>query len=244
MRLFFTYLLPLSFVFVLSYAFYKDWGRIKEVDFVSYKDSSDEKEKQLIQDLKKQASSYVGRWVWELPIDELRDWALKHPQVEDVQIIRKWPSSYKVYLIAEKPILYLKNKSQFYPMTIRGRIGRPIPFSKLADLPLLTSPIFFKNEKLRKQAIEFFLYLPKRGLFSRENLSDIRYSKQNKSFYFYLLQGGFEIQVGEWISDFRPDRINTVLNYLDYKKIKWRIIDARLVKNIIVNLSSSSSPLN
>lgn len=234
-----VYIISLLFVGVLTYSFFIKWGKLEQVSFIFKTSSLNQGEQDLLsQKLRKKIQPYIGHWMWNLSIHKLKTIIQSDPKAGQVHILRKWPARYEVYLLSEEPSLILIGDKGFYPVSARGNLAAAISFDEIKDLPFLRGVFFIKDSKLRKKAVDLFLYLPKEGQFSQNNISEIKYSKKDQSFYFYLLEQGFPVRVRDSVSGFRPDRVNNVLKYLIHKKIKWRVIDARFAQKVIVNLSS------
>ena len=200
--------------------------------------SSQPKEKKLlIEELNKQVKPLIGSWIWQVSIKELGQKIKKHPKVEEVQILRLWPHRFQIRILSDKPVLlWMKNSNTFYPITQKGSLLYPIPLHSVPNLPILRGFVFFKNQNLRKKVIQIYQYLPQKGFFSQKNISEISYSKKDASFYLHLTYVASKIRIGENLPEFRPDRVESVLRYLKQKEIKWRVIDARYSKKVVVSL--------
>lgn len=230
-----------SFLFIFSvaflYSFSSHWTRINEISFSTQNLwLEEEKQIQLMSELKKQTRPFLGRWFWSLSIQKLQQIVQKHPQVEEVKVRRSWPNRFFVLLSSSNPLLLLMGHKVFYPVTDKGKLLSPLASSEIPDLPLLRGNIFRKNEDLRKKTVQLFQYLPKEGLFSQRNISEIKYSTKDSNFYLYLVHSGSVVRVGESLFEFRPDRVEKVLTYLEQKKINWRVIDARYSQKVVVSL--------
>lgn len=231
MRFVFVYLFLFIFFISIFFAFFSKWARIDYISFSGGKNS-------VIQELKKQTDSFIGVWFWEFSLQKLKKIVQAHPKVEQVQILRSWPNRYHVLLLSEKPVLILMGRKFFHPVTAQGNLLGSL--MNPPDLPFLRGEVFFDQLDLRKQAVQLYLHLPEKGFFSRKNISEMKYSKKDQNFYLYLLQSGKPVRVSENLSEFRPDRVESVLKYLQQKKIKWRVIDARFSQKVIVSLDENS----
>lgn len=230
-----------SFLFIFGtaclYSFSSHFLRINEISFSAQNLwLEEEKKNKLIGELKKQTDFLLEGWFWSLSIQKLHQMVQKHPQVEEVQVRRSWPNRFFVKLASSSPLLLLMGRKVFYPVTDKGKLLSPLASPNIPDLPLLRGNIFYKKEILRKKAVQLFQYLPKEGLFSQRNISEIKYSTKDSNFYLYLVDSGSRVRVGESLSDFRPDRVEKVLTYLEQKKINWRVIDARYSQKVVVSL--------
>lgn len=227
------------FIFCVSliYSFSFQWIHVNEISF-SAQDlwlKEDEKVK-LINELKEQTRPLLGKWFWSLSIQKLHQMVQKHPKVEEVQVRRSWPNRFLVLLLSSEPLLLLMGNKVFYPVTEKGELLSPLASLGIPDLPILRGDIFRTKINLRKKAVRLFQHLPKEGLFSQKNISEIKYSTKDSDVYLYLVHSGSVVRVGESLSEFRPDRVEKVLTYLEQKQINWRVIDARYSQKVIVSL--------
>ncbi len=230
-----------SFLFIfgsaLIYSFSFRWTRINNISFAAQNLRLEEEDKiKLINELKEQTRPFLGAWFWHLSIQKLHQMVQNHPQVEEVKVRRAWPNRFFVLLLSSEPLLLLMGHKVFYPVTNEGKLLSPLVSSNLPDLPLLRGDAFRTNAILRKKAVQLFQYLPKEGFFSQRNISEIKYSTKDSNFYLYLVYPGSMVRVGESLSEFRPDRVEKVLSYLEQKKINWRVIDARYSQKVVVSL--------
>jgi len=230
----------LFFILILN-SFFFEKIRIDEISFSAANISLEKEQKQkLLSELEEKTKFLKDQWIWKLSISELKKIIQSHPRVEDVQIIRLWPNRYQVVLLSEEPFLLWIGNREFHPLTARGKFLNPIPLSQIPDLPLLRGNIFLEDLELRRKAVQLVQYLPQKGWFSQENLSEITYSAKDLNFYLYLLHSSSPIRIGNNLTEFRPDRVESVLRYLERKKIKWRVIDARFSQKVVVNLDNGS----
>ena len=231
-----------GFLFIFSlailYSFFSQWIRVDEISFTAQDFwLKEEEKKQLISELKKDTDPLIGSWIWEISIKKISQIVQKNPKVEEVQVLRLWPNKFQIQLLSDEPLLlWMKNISTFYPITKKGSLLSPILLSSLPDLPILRGSALFKNKSLRQKAVQIYQHLPKKGVFSQQNISEIAYLDKDSSFYIHLFNFGSKIRIGENLSEFRPDRVESVLRYLKQKKIKWRVIDARYSQKVIVSL--------
>ena len=238
----FTYIFLFIFSVAMAYSFFSKWIRVGEINFSTQGFwIKEEEKKQLISDLKKETEPLIGSWIWQVSIKKIQQKIQQNPKVEEVQILRLWPNKFQIRLLSDEPLLlWMKNNKIFYPITKKGSLMSPIPLSSLPNLPILRGKVLFENQSLRQKAIRIYQYLPERGLFSQKNISEITYLDKDSSFYIHLEGWGSKIRIGENLSEFRPDRVESVLRYLKQKKIKWRVIDARYSQKVVVSLVKSN----
>ena len=227
----------LIFSVALLYSFSSTWAHVNDISFSAQDLWLKEEEKvKLIDELKEQTRPLLNSWFWQLSIQKLHQIVQKHPKVEKVKVRRTWPNRFFVLLSSSEPVLLLMGHKVFYPVTDEGKLLSPLASSNIPNLPILRGNVFRTKEDLRKKAVQLFQYLPGDGLFSQRNISEIKYSTKDSNFYLYLVHSGSTVRVGESLSEFRPDRVEKVLTYLEQKKISWRVIDARYSQKVVVSL--------
>ena len=236
MRVFFLYLFLVCFLFFIGLSFVLKFGRIEEISFET--EGPWMKKEKIIKELKKKTHPYIGQWVWSLSIEKLKLLILSHPDVESIEIFRIFPNQFRIILPVDKTVLLFLGNKGLLPVTSKGFFKESLPVSLAPDLPILRGRFFFNHIESRKTALELLKHLPSEGLFSKKSVSEIKYSKKDKSFNIYLINLSSPIRIGENLSEFRPDRIESVLKYLKQNKINWRVMDARFSKKIIVNLKN------
>ena len=241
MKKYFLFSLFFIFIGLILYSLIVKRLYIAEIEFSARHFWLEEEQKnQLIHDLRKKTKPYLGLGIWALSIRELRDLVKQHSKVESARVLRFWPNRFHVMLFSEPPILLWMGHKKFYPITERGKKLAPVPISGIPDLPILRGKIFFDQEEWRKKAVRLIQLLPKTGRFSQKNVSEITYSTKDSNFYLYLVSFSSPIRVGENLLEFRPDRVENVLRYLEQKKINWRVIDARFSQKVVVSLDNDS----
>ena len=241
MKKYFLFIPFFIFIGLILYSLLFKWSRIAEIDISTRRFWLEEEQKnQLIGELRKKTKPYLGQGIWTLSIRDLRELVKEHPKVEEAQVLRFWPNRFRVVLFSEPPVLLWMGHKNFYPITEGGKKLAPLPISRIPDLPILRGKIFFDREEWRKKAVRLIQLLPKTGRFSQKNVSEITYSTKDSNFYIYLVSFSSPIRVGENLLEFRPDRIENVLRYLEQKKINWRVIDARFSQKVVVSLDNDS----
>ena len=227
--------LSLSFLYYI----FNSWLVIKEFQITLNPFPSWEKPPQEIhKNVQNKLQPFIGKKIWKVNLNDLIDIVQKEPYIGSVKILRSLPHRFLIELSARKPfLLLLDSQSRRHPLSIEGKLLPPLPDTYTPDLPILRGQIFFKKPILRKQALDFVLSMPKTGLFSQKNLSEIRYNKKEKSLAFVLSDSGKPILVGQEPKQLKSSRMESVLNYLNQQNIKWRVIDARFSQKIVVSVS-------
>ena len=187
--------------------------------------------------LSKKLKPFIGKRLWQVSLNDLMQVVVSEPQVGEVQILRRFPNRFFIQIKPRKPLLVLlhPDSGKIHPLSMDGQALAPLPLEQIPNLPILRGAVFFKQSKIRKQAIRFVSLMPDEGVFSRQEISEIQYSAPEKSLTFILSKTGRPIKVGYDPTPIKNKRIDSVLRYLGQKNIKWRVIDARFSQKIVVS---------
>ncbi|MDE0119682.1 MAG: hypothetical protein OXM55_06725 [Bdellovibrionales bacterium] len=270
------YAIPLLLLFACllsgtSYYVLNHWLIVSEIQLEMQKEPVWEGSMEEIRSLmESRLQPFIGKKIWKIS-DELIKSIQLEPRVGSVKILRLLPNRLFIYVQPRKPMLVLLHPSsgKIHPLSMNGEILPPLPSKQIPNLPILRGTSFLKKKEIRKSVIQFFHLMPKQGEFSREAISEVKYSTQDNSLIFILSKNGKSIRVGYNpvksqirgvasvksekipIEEFKKQkeilhkiniktkRIESVLRYLDQKNIKWRVIDARFSQKIVVSTSKA-----
>ena len=231
------------FLFIgISYYGLNKWMVVKEIQLeLKQEPKWDHSEEEIRKTLLTKLQKFIGKKIWQVSFDDLMQDMRSEPRIGPVKILRLLPNRFFIQLQSRKPLLILLNpsKNTIHPLSMDGQVLPSLPVDQIPDLPVLRGSIFLKKIEVRKQAIHFLSLMPEQGDFSHQEISEIRYSSQEKSFIFILSKNGKPIKVGYDPTQMKTKRIESVLRYLDQKSIKWRVIDARFSQKIVVTTSKA-----
>ena len=240
---YFVFTLLIGFFIGLSYYGLNKWLVVSEIQIEIQKEpvwegSTTDDIKSLLQ---QRLQEFIGKKIWQVSFDELIQAVRSEPRVGPVKILRVLPNRFFIQIQARKPLLVLLNPSngRVHPLSMDGQVLPPVPANQIPDLPVLRGIVFFQQKALRKQVIRFLNLMPEKGEFSRTEISEIKYSVQEKSITFILSKNGKPVKVGYDPMQMKIKRIESVLRYLEQKNIKWRVIDARFSQKIVVSTSKA-----
>ena len=183
---------------------------------------------------------FIGKPIWKIDVAHIIRIVQSEPYIGSVLVLRLLPHRFLIKLSARKPLLvWLNPKGHIHPVSQDGKLLPPVNPAQMPDLPILRSPKFFQQENLRKLAIQFILKLPAHGLFSRHSISEIKHLGAENSLAFILASNGKPIKVSTELKLLKVKRIESVLQYLNQKNIKWRVIDARFSQKMVVSTSKA-----
>ena len=232
--------LIVSFSFLLAgvvYTFLGPFSRISLVELrvdqvIKTQKSYIKKEEAILSHL----HSYKGIFFWQVSLKDLVKKIHTIYLGAEVLAQRKFPNH---LIITLKPkttaLLLLKEGGAFYSVSLEGDLNEKKTPGESLDFPILRGKAFWDHLELRKKALSILFSLPQQGAgFSVKNISEISYNQNRNSLLFYLLSGGFIVEMKNQAGAKKIQNINFVLNYLNQKGRKEGLIDARLNKKIIV----------
>lgn len=187
-------------------------------------------------EIKQYLDSYKGQLTWKISLKQIDNDLRKFYSLGHWHIMRRFPNHMVITLSQEEPIsLLFKNQDEFYPVFFNGNLGASLDFKQNLNFPILRGASFANDISLRKEITSLLVQLPKKGLLTSKNVSEVKYQKNNKSFLLFLVSHNFVIEVGKAIKENQVQKVNFVLNYLITQKTFGRLIDSRFEKKIIVN---------
>lgn len=239
---YFIFILFCFFLIGVSYYGLSKWMVVKEIQLeLKQEPTWDHSEEEIRKKLLTKLQKFIGKKIWQVSFDDLMQDMRSEPRVGPIKILRLLPNRFFIQVQSRKPLLVLLNSSKntIHPLSMDGQVLPPLSADQIPNLPILRGPIFLKKIEVRKQAINFLSLMPEQGDFSHQEVSEIRYSHQEKSLIFILSKNGKSIKVGYDPTQMKTKRIESVLRYLDQKSIKWRVIDARFSQKIVVTTSKA-----
>ena len=197
------------------------------------------------QRLQSQFNQFIGQKMLKLSYQKIKNIIEAEPFLKSKYIIRLWSNN--SYLIgvtpAQSKALLLHTDGLLYPVSLKGALLAPLDsLEHTPDLPILRGLSFFKNQSLRKQALDFLNKLPlKDEALSRRQVSEIHYLEKDNSLNFVLSRNGKKIKVGHTLSKKKVKQVNSVLSFLRQKNILWKQLDASFSKKVVVSTRPKSS---
>lgn len=183
---------------------------------------------QMIQRVEK----FKGQPTWKVNLNEVAKVLEQESRVSGVLIFRRLPNRMELKVKLHEPIALL--------MDLDGRL---LPVSKDAsllpslgevlDLPILRGLNFHKDQKLREGALSMLEEISSSRLSGLRSLSEIRFDKKF-GYVVYLLAQGARVRLGQGNFTEKIKRVEKVLHYLEDQKIAYSVIDARLLKKVVV----------
>ena len=180
-------------LFLLGFSFYglHKWFIVGEIQLKLEESPVWESPKNKIQSLlSKKLRPFIGRKLWQVSLEDLMQVLVSEPRVGEVKILRLFPNRFFVQIKPRRPLLVFLNPSseKIHPLSMSGQILAPLSFNQIPDLPILRGAVFLTQSKIREQAIRFLSIMPEQGAFSRQEISEIKYSHQEKKSDFHFIQ--------------------------------------------------------
>jgi cell division protein FtsQ len=246
-------ILNLFLIFLLApalvgYAIYtldqNGFFRIQKIDIV-LKTHADQKSyaREYIQRLDTQFQTFNGQSLWSFSLQNISEVLKQQKWIKDFRISRSWPSSLEVQIEAFEISLLLTDSQKLNvglmrPVTVDGDILPEIDSRQAPSKALLKGDIFLKNIEKRKQAIELLKALPADGKMGVNLLSEINYNPK-EGFWISMIQSDLKVKLGEDQFAMKSARVSQVMDYLEKKNLKARVIDANLSKKVLVRLQQT-----
>lgn len=181
-------------------------------------------------------NSQIGKYVWDVNLENLLDFAVADKRVLAVRVERKFPNKVFLNIEPQMPLItLLDKKGQFRPITNKGELLRPLPLGEGLDTPILRGLNLQKSKELRLQAIELVKKIPSKGLLSQNRISEIHVHKKY-GYVVYLLGNGGQVRLGNEDISLKIQQAERVLAYLESKKQTPRVLDARFPSKVVVKL--------
>ncbi len=215
--------------------------RIHKIEIVPSQDASLAVNFQPIRnELNARLSSVLGRYTWNVDIEDALARIEKDRRIKDARIRRILPDRLRIVVTPHVPIANVMGtrSDQLFPMARDGELLPPQSLAATGDRPILRGPEFLVQPDLRTQAVALLLALPTNGTLSRPNVSEIQFDKK-VGFKMTVSPSGTDVLVG--FNDFaeHAEHAQRVLDYLNDQHLTGRIIDARMDKKVVVKLRNA-----
>lgn len=159
----------------------------------------------------------------------------KQPFVEKAVLVKTLvgPSQINVYL--QEPVLAFLTKGVYKLVDKSGEVFSEVPQYKIPNLPILNGDEFL-IKKNRLKAVSVYLKLEKKGLLSRESLSEILV-EDDLIFVFSGIKGRVLMQEKNFLE--QVDRLSKVIKYLRFHGLEAKTLDARFSDRVVVSLNKN-----
>lgn len=220
----------------------KDFFQIQSIDIsVSTLTSQKTFISPKVVELSQKMENFKGMSLWGFPMRQAAAILKSESWVEDFQISRSWPSSLKIE-IHPQAVAFLIQSSEsgqvssfFSPVTQSGDILGKVDSKEVPNTIVAHDLIFLKSKKIREGALTLLKALPTQGRLHPSQVSELGYDKK-EGYWIRLLQSEVKINLGEEQFEIKTARVAQVIDYLENRDLKARVIDANLSKKVLVRM--------
>lgn len=194
-----------------------------------------------ITDLNSKLESFKGMSLWSFPMRSAAEILKNERWVQDFQISRSWPSSLSIEIQPQAVAFLIQTNeagqvsSFFTPVTVSGDMLERVGSKEVPDTIVAHDSIFIKNKKVRDGALALLKALPPQGRLHPSQVSEVGYDKK-EGYWIRLLQSEVKINLGEEQFEIKSARVAQVVDYLENRDLKARVIDANLSKKVLVRM--------
>lgn len=193
-----------------------------------------------IDSLNQRLESFKGQSLWQLSLNNVSKILKAEPWITEFRVSRAWPSGLEIeiephqvaFLIQAKEI---KGTTEFFPVTVSGAVLQKVDSRQAPSVAIVRGNEFLKNQKIREGAVAVLKSLPADGKLHSSHVSEVGYDKKD-GYWIELSQTNMKIKYGEDQFELKSNRVSQVIEYLENRDLKARVIDANLSKKVLVRL--------
>ena len=190
----------------------------------------------LVQELDQKLEKYRGVSLWDLDLKSITEQVHQMSWIETNSLSRSWPTRLSVRITPkEVKLLFVAQSGQMIPIVEDGSFLQPVPSKQAPDVTLLGGEIFERSLEMRRKAVQTINEIPNKGMFSRGNISELRFDPK-EGFWATLNDSGIRVKMGEGAIPLKAARVSQVLEYIESRQLEARVIDANLSKKVLVRL--------
>ncbi len=196
--------------------------------------------KPYIESLNRKLDAFKGQSLWKFSLKNVSDILKTETWVEEFHISRSWPSGLEIEIEPHHIAFLIQAKdskavTEFYPVTDSASVLKKIDSTQAPSVAVIRQEQFLKNQKIREGVIAILKALPSTGKMQSEKVSEIGYDKKD-GYWLSLLHSDMKIKFGEDQFEIKSTRVSQVIDYLENRDLKARVIDANLSKKVLVRL--------
>ena len=196
--------------------------------------------KHYVEELSTQFNFLKGKSLMKTSLRDVSSILKNEKWIKEFRVSREWPSELKITMTPYQ-LSYLLTTQQkmseglFFPVTESGEILSEIDSRQAPALAILMGEDFKKDIDKRKKAIELLNILPTSGKLNSKKISEVVYDHRD-GYWIQLVDSNIKIKFGENDFAIKSARVTQVLDYLEKKDLKARVIDVNLSKKVLVRL--------
>lgn len=234
-------------VIVFGSVFYLDHRGFFAIQSIDFKIEALESQKSYaavyVEKLSTQFSAKKGKSLWKTPLSEFSQVLRAQPWIQEFHTARVWPNAVEIKIVPKK-LSFITSTAKdisnglFYPVSEQGDLLPAVDTRQIPPLAHLNGEIFIKNLAKRKKAIELLKALPAQGKVGVDQLSEVNYDAKY-GFWIRTIRAPYEIHLGEDQFELKSARVSQVIDYLEKRDLKARVIDANLTKKVLVRMQQN-----
>lgn len=164
----------------------------------------------------------------------------KYPWIDTFRISKSWPSNLKIEITPFKiPMIVQSSSKSFVPVTASGELLKEIRLTEAPDVVVATQKKLLTDKIKREKALWFVSKLPDQGVLSQATVAGINLL-DNDGFELQLMATSTKVILGEEDLENKINKASQVLDYIEKKQLKAKLVDANSGKKIIVRLHDGS----
>lgn len=177
------------------------------------------------------------RDLWNIQLGEVTQKLSSYPWIKEAMVSKSWPNTLHIQVRYKDLIAFAKTpKGRLIPLLSDGSRLNFDSISTNVSLPILSTNISVDDVDKVNEALRFITRSPKA---LSDRMSEIGFDAK-EGYWTLILPFGAKIKWGfesdEETMKKKISRVQKVLEYLDSRELKARVIDANLSKKVVVRL--------
>lgn len=173
------------------------------------------------------------RDLWTIQLGEVTSKLGSYPWVKEAMVSKSWPNTLHIQVRYKDLVAFAKTpKGRLIPLLSDGSRLNFDAISTNVSLPLLSTNISVDDTERVREALLFISRAPKT---LGDRISEIGFDPK-EGYWTLILPFGARIKWGFEATDKKISRVQKVLEYLDSRDLRARVIDANLSKKVVVRL--------
>jgi cell division protein FtsQ len=201
-----------------------------------------------LEQLRAKLETIKGISLWRAPLSDISKTIKQEKWVKNFQLSRVWPSGIKLDIQADDVAILVFPKSdettsiseasQIKPITKSGQVLEKINSTQAPNAIVTHDTDLLISEKVRAGALNVISSLPSSGRMSAAQVAEIGFDRK-EGYWIKLLNSETKVNYGDEQFEIKSARISQVIDYLESRNLKARVIDANLSKKVLVRLQQN-----
>lgn len=216
--------------------------KVRTIDVVQVDLGEDEKKQipeayeDYFKSFKSNLSKFDGENLWDIDLKLVKEFALKEPWIESVEIYRRLPQTLRLEVKPKSSIaIYLTSQGNLHLLSSDGKILPKINQTKSPRLPVIQNAKIIKDGKNKEKIVAVLNEIASEGHLKLESIAEVHLGSKNEVLLTDLNTKSL-IKLGNGNVGIKSARVAKVLEYLDQNNLKGRVIDADFSKKVLVKL--------